>query len=205
MKDNELHSIWKKNIDKQIGNFSEQELDNMLVSKAKSGMRSFYSIKSSAVILGIVIIFLAKITYDHFGDTLLIINNVFLIGSAFWGLGLGFYSYNKMMDYDAEKPLKNWLEYRINALRKASRYLYTYYFLFPVFIIFSNIAVSAFFDNLSFTEVVSSSDFIFKSVFNIIGSIIAAYFLKKYMQKKYNGIIDKLEGLYKEIQERESE
>jgi len=201
MKDNELHSIWKGNIESQIHSFSQDELNSMLLSKAKSKIHSFYSIKSNLIVLGVVIIFLAKITVDHLGDTLLIINNLVLLLSGVWGFGLGIYSYNRIMNYDTGQSLKSWLEYRINSLKKASQYLYSYYFTFPFFILLANIAVSAFWDNLSFIEVISASGFISKSIANIVVCIIAAHFLRKYMLKKYTGVINNLENIYNQIEE----
>lgn len=205
MKDNELQSIWKGNIDKQVQCFSKEELDNMLQLKAKNKIQNFYSIKSTLIILGVIILFLAKTTFDHLGDALLVINNLLLLLCAVWGICVAIYYYNKMMNFEAEQPLKKWLEYRINILNKNSKYLYSYYFTFPVFILLANIAVTVFFDNLSFSEIVSSANFMSKSITNVIVSIVIAHFLRKYMLKQYTEIINNLEDLSKEITEKENE
>lgn len=205
MKDNELQSIWKGNIDKQVQCFSKEELDNMLQLKAKNKIQNFYSIKSTLIILGVIILFLAKTTFDHLGDALLVINNLLLLLCAVWGICVAIYYYNRMMNFEAEQPLKKWLEYRINILNKNSKYLYSYYFTFPVFILLANIAVTAFFDNLSFSEIVSSANFISKSIRDVIVSIVIAHFLRKYMLIQYTEIINNLEDLSKEITEKENE
>ncbi|MDR2955312.1 MAG: hypothetical protein LBV43_09545 [Prevotella sp.] len=204
METNDLKYIWKRNIEKQIQSFSKDELDNMLLLRAKKKINKFYSIKTNVLILVIVILFLAIITVKHPDDILLIINNLFLIISAMTGLGLNLYSYNKIMNYNVVQPLKDWLQYRIEAFIKASKRLYAYYITFPPFLILANIATSSFFENLSFTEVVSSLAFPVKCLTHIVAGIIAAYFLKKYMQKQYSKTITNLQKLYKEISENES-
>lgn len=205
MKDNELQSIWKGNIDKQIQPFSKEELDTMLLLKVKARIRKFYPLKSSVIVIAIVILFLTKISFDRLNDILLVINNLVLILSGGLGVCLSMYSYNKMLEYDTDQPLKEWLEYRIKALKKASKFKPVLYVLFPLFVVLSGIATTSLFDNLSFHEIISSSSFISKSISYIIGSLFAAYILNKYSDRKYKNILEDLNSLYKEVIEKEEE
>lgn len=205
METRDLENIWKGSIEKEIQSFSQEELNNMLLSEAKKGLKKFYSIKSNSIILGIVILFLIIITVGRLDDTYLLINNLFILLSAITGLTLNLYSYSKIMNYDAGQPIKEWLKYRIDVLSNATKRFNAYYFTFPLFVVLCNIAVLSFWDDLSFIEVVSSSAFPSKMVSYVIASIVAAYFLKRYMQKYYKDAIENLQKVYDEIAKKESE
>lgn len=193
MKTNDIKNIWKMGTEENIKSYSNPELNEMIVKSAKKAMKpiqlgGFFQL----IIIGVVIYLIFTLIYrdNSFEMKLLDFAGllIILISSLLW----------KRSDYKMNKcdmPVKEWLEYRINDLKKII-YLKTKYNIFMLCL--------AFIAGFGFYVV---SQLIIKAPFNpllsgsiFIGLIIYFVIITRSLNRKYKKALNELEELYKQFE-----
>lgn len=193
MKTNDIKNIWKMGTEENIKSYSNPELNEMIVKSAKKAMKpiqlgGFFQL----IIIGVVIYLIFTLIYrdNSFEMKLLDFAGllIILISSLLW----------KRSDYKMNKcdmPVKEWLEYRINDLKKII-YLKTKYNIFMLCL--------AFIAGFGFYVV---SQLIIKTPFNpllsgsiFIGLIIYFVIITRSLNRKYKKTLNELEELYKQFE-----
>ena len=182
MENNELQKIWKS-VDFEINERSKDELNLLLVSKAKQTINKFLIIIISSVFASIaLIIWLIITSINRKDDIIYLINNATIGIITVFSLLSGLISWYKLQNNKYNQSLKSWLEERINILSKNSseRFKNLYIFLLPFLCITITLSIHVYYEYKPFVEVLKTEESIFGLIFGIpIGLFVAFYVLKK--------------------------
>lgn len=193
METNDIKNIWKTGIEENIESYSNSELNEMVVKSARKSMKSIQlgGIFQLVIIAVMVHLLFILIFRDNSFEMKLLnfTELVFIfICCILW----------KRSDYRMNKcdmPVKEWLEYRINKLKKIVYTRKKY-----------NIAVTCFAFFLGFGCYVAEQ-IIMKTPFNLLlsGSIFVGlilYFVvvTRSLTRKYKKTLNELETLYKQLE-----
>jgi len=113
--------------------------------------------------------FLAITALNRQNDLIYIINNVTLGIVTLISLLSGLLTWYKIQNNRYNKPLKNWLETRINLLSKwlTGRYSKLYLYLIPLLYVLTVLSIHVYFENKPFIDVLNTED-------SVIGLIVGA-------------------------------
>ena len=135
MENNELKNIWKTDANKKFKPFSEKELNDMIVNSAKKSMQRLHP----KWLIGLGILCAAYLAWRIASGTFVSAFPIFytvLLLILLGGLLARLWSSCKMNNYSADKPVKEWIRYRIhsidNSLQFQKRYWIGLYILIIV-------------------------------------------------------------------------
>jgi hypothetical protein len=168
MKDNELQNIWKT-MDTETHQKSREELNLLLVSKAKQTISNLLIITGVSVIVCIgLIVFLIFTSLNRPDDFIYLINNTILGIITLLSLVSGLFSWYTMRSNRYNQPLKNWLDERIRLLSRwvTGKFSKLYLFLIPFLYILTVLSIHVYFENKAFMDVLKTEE-------SVIGLIIA--------------------------------
>lgn len=169
MENNELQKIWKT-IDTEINQKSKDELNLLLTSKTRQTINKFLVIMSISIFVCIgLLIYLSITSFNRQNDLIYVINNTTLGAVTIISLISGLLSWYKLQNNKYNKPLKIWLEDRINLLSKwlTGRFSKLYLFLIPLLYVLTVLSIHVYFENKSFIDVLNTEE-------SIIGLIVGA-------------------------------
>jgi len=182
MENNELQKIWKS-IDSEINQKSKDELNLLLVSKAKQTISKFLIIIITSVFVSIgLIIWLIITSINRKDDIIYLINNATIGVITVFALLSGVISWYKLQNNKYNQSLKSWLEERIKFLSKNSsgRFKNLYIFLLPFLCIMITLSIHVYYEYKPFVEVLKTEESIVGLIVGIsIGLFVAFYVLKK--------------------------
>lgn len=119
MENRELKNIWKAQVDGQIQPLSEAELNGIVVKKARRSIGKYYPFFMG--LCGLVAGFqIWRIIQFKYGVQMLIFD-WFILVSVLSSLVCMIYSLRKMTRYETDKSVKDWLQYRMDAMDKSIR------------------------------------------------------------------------------------
>ncbi|MCF8221969.1 MAG: hypothetical protein K9J25_02395 [Bacteroidales bacterium] len=165
-----LQKIWK-NVDSEIDQKSTDELNLLLVSKAKQALHKFVVINAVSVVACIaVIVWLIITSINRQHDFLLLTNNAILGAVAFVSLYYGMSIWYKLKNIKSDTSLKAWLEIRIDILSKwlNGRFQKVEYYLFPLLYILTFLSIHVYYSGSGFRELLKSEKFITEDVWGIL-------------------------------------
>ncbi len=168
MEDNELQKIWKT-MDTETHQKSREELNLLLVSKAKQTISNLLIITGVSVIVCIgLIVFLIFTSLNRPDDFIYLINNTILGIITLLSLVSGLFSWYTMRSNRYNQPLKNWLDERIRLLSRwvTGKFSKLYLFLIPFLYILTVLSIHVYFENKAFMDVLKTEE-------SVIGLIIA--------------------------------
>jgi hypothetical protein len=168
MENNELQKIWKT-IDTEINHKSKEELNLLLMSKAKQTMNKFLIILSISILSSTgLLIYLTITSLNRQNDLIYIINNSTLGIVTITSLVSGLLSWYKIQNHRYNQPLKPWMEERINYLSRwlTGQFSKLYIFLIPFIYILTVLSIHVYFENKLFIEVMKTEE-------SVIGLIVA--------------------------------
>ena len=122
MENNEIKNLWKNMVDKEVRQYSEAELNVMVVKSARKSMRQLYpgwKVKLALCIF-VVCFMLWKIVNTSDLRFVILYTCIVLIITA--SLIVLFFSMRKMNKYKPDIPVKEWLKFRINEIDKSIRF-----------------------------------------------------------------------------------
>lgn len=187
MENIELQKIWKS-IDIGSNLKSKEELNLLLVSKAKQTINKFLFIIIISVIVCIgLIIWLIITSSNRKDDIIYLINNSSIAFFTVFGLLSGVISWYKLQNNQYNQSLKDWIEERIKFLsRNSSRgFKNLYIFLLPFLCTTITLSIHVYFEYKPFVEVLKTEESIVGLIFGIsIGLFVAFYGVRKI--RKYN-------------------
>jgi len=194
----ELQKIWK-NVDSEINQKSSDELNLLLISKARQALHKFVIINAVSIFICIaVIVWLAITSINRQHDFLFLINNAMLGAVVFVSLYHGLTVWYKLRNKKCDKSLKTWFEIRVNILSKwlNGRFHNIEFYLFPLLYILTFLSIHVFYSGLDFMELFESKKFLNEDIWGIIvfTPIILAFGFH-YMIKTRKYYLQKLEFL----------
>ena len=178
MENSELQKIWKT-IDNGINMRSKDELNLLLMSKARQTMNKFSGIISISVLVSLgLLIFLIITSLNRRNDLIYIINNITLGTVTILSLLSGILSWYKIQNNKYHQPLKHWLEERINLLSKwlTGRFSKLYIFIIPFLYILTELSIHVYFENKLFIEVLHTEESITGLIVGAPVGLFVSYF-----------------------------
>lgn len=148
---------------------SREELNLLLVSKAKQTISNLLIITGVSVIVCIgLIVFLIFTSLNRPDDFIYLINNTILGIITLLSLVSGLFSWYTMRSNRYNQPLKNWLDERIRLLSRwvTGKFSKLYLFLIPFLYILTVLSIHVYFENKAFMDVLKTEE-------SVIGLIIA--------------------------------
>jgi len=194
----ELQKIWK-NVDGEINQKSSDELNLLLISKARQALHKFVVINTVSILVCIaVIVWLAITSFNRQHDVFYLVNNAILGATVFLTLYHGLTVWYKLRNKKCDKSLKTWFEIRVNILSKwlNGRFHNIEFYLFPLLYILTFLSIHVFYSGLDFMELFESKKFLNEDIWGIIvfTPIILAFGFH-YMIKTRKYYLQKLEFL----------
>lgn len=196
METNDIKNMWKTGIDENIRSYSEKELNKMVVKSARKSIKAIYpGIIFRFVIIAIIvhlitILFLGK----HSTDRMLLNLSALIIlfvSYFFWER-----SAFKMRKYTSNKPVKEWLEYRIAEIEKCISFRAKYNW-----IVFS----CSFLLAIGFYILYQIEANVTPNILNIvvipIGIFIYLLIVARFLNRNYRKTIRELKDLYKQFED----
>lgn len=119
----ELKDIWHTQVGNLICNYSDPELNRIVIKQARKSMRRLYLGRPALVVALLVIGYLIwKIAMGEEGIMMTLFRS-FLVLLLLVLLSLEACSAHKMRRYQADMPVKDWLTYRIAEVEKSLRFM----------------------------------------------------------------------------------
>jgi hypothetical protein len=196
MKTDDLKSIWKSEVDKNIHSYSDKKLSEIIVKSARKSMRMiqpsgvFRLIVFAVMVLLIINLTIRNTTIE--ANVLDFIALLILVSAyTLWE-----YSAYKMNKYRADIPIKMWLECRIVEVEKDIRITKKYdYFIYG-----GAILIGYSFNIIP--QLLTSSFNLIVSIISLIIVVIVVLFIRHIMKEKYNKTIRELKELDKQFDEQ---
>ncbi len=201
MENNELQKIWKT-IDTEINQKTIDELNLLLTSKTRQTINKFLIILSISVLICTgLIIFLAIASFNRQNDLIYVINNVFLGIVTIISLLSGLLSWYKIQNNRYNKPLKDWLESRINLLSNwlTGRFSKLYLFLIPLLYVLTVLSIHVYFENKPFIDVLNTEESIIGLIAGAPIGLFVSYFGARKVRKYQLNNLEFLKDLYSRL------
>lgn len=169
MENSELQSIWSSfNTDTQQKSLAELNL--LLTSKTRQTINKFRAIIGVSIFVCIgLLIFLTITSLNRPNDPVYLANNTILGVVTIVSLVSGLWSWHQLQNNSFHKPLKDWLETRIEQLSKwlTGRFSKLYLLLIPLLYLLIVFSIHVYFENKPFLEVIHTEE-------SVVGMIVAA-------------------------------
>lgn len=195
MEENDLKKLWRQGANKAIKEYSEAELNRIVLASARKSMGLiqpkgwFQVVIIGVMVWGLVNSFLRKSPelrwLDWTGALIILVCYVVWKRSAY-----------KMNRYMCDKPIKEWLAYRIGEVEKTMNYTAKYNGL---------IYVGAFLLGFGFYV---ATQLVLKVPFNpwvsipvFVGLLVYLLVVKRSLHKKYTRTLKELKELYNKLDE----
>ena len=166
----DLQKIWK-NVDGEINQKSGDELNLLLISKARQALHKFMVINAVSILVCIaVIVWLVITSFNRQYDVLYLLNNAILGATVFLSLSHGLTLWSKFRNKKCDKSLKTWFEIRIGILSKwlTGRFQNIEFYLFPLLYILTLLSIHVYYSGLDFMELFQSEKFLNEDIWGII-------------------------------------
>ena len=163
MENTELQKIWKS-VDSTIEQKSKDELNLLLLSKAKQTINKVSLIICVGILSGTgLLIFLTVTSLERQNDVLYLLNNISLGIIAVISIFSGILSWYKLQMSDFSQPLQMWLEERIVLLSKefTSKLNKVTLYILPLIYILTVLSIHVYYQNVSFIEVLHSGESVY--------------------------------------------
>lgn len=194
METNDIRNIWKTGIDLNIKSYSNSELNEMIVKSARKSMKSIQlGGIFQLVIIAVMIHLLFILIFRDNSLEMKLLNSTELLFIFIC------YILWKRSDYKMNKcdmPVKEWLEYRINKLRKAvyTRTKYNIAVTCVAFLLgFGCYVANQIIAKIPFNPLISGSIF--------VGLIVYFVVVTRSLTRKYKKTLNELEALYKQFED----
>lgn len=196
METNDIKNIWKVGVEKDINPYSEEELSEMIVRSATKSIKAIYPGTIFRLIVISIVCFLIL--------TLLLkeqsIEKIFVDLFALIILSVAYFLWErsayKMKKYNNGKPIKVWLEYRINEIEKGVKFNNKYNW-----VIYGCSFLSAMFFYVLY-QVVSDSNPSVLTVISIpLGILIYLLIVRRSLNKNYQKVLHELKDLCKQFED----
>ena len=198
MENNELVNIWGE-IDSEINLKSKDELNQLLTEKTKKTINKFLYIVAVSVIICVgLILFLIITALNRNGDIPYQLNNLTLGLITVIALISSLYSWYRLQNNKYNRPLKIWLEERIDLLSRwlTGRNSKLYLFLVPIFYILTVLSIHVYFENKLFVEVIKTEESIIGLIVGAFIGLFVSYYVAGKIRKHHLINLEFLKSLY---------
>lgn len=196
METNDIKSIWKTGVEKNISPYSKEELNAMVVKSARKSIRGVYPGTIFRLVIIAVIVFLfatllfqTQTTYKMFIDISALV--VLSVSYFLWER-----SAYKMRKYTNAKSVKEWLEYRIKEIERSIKlntkynlaiYLCSLLFTIGFYVLYQIEA--------------NVTPHILTIIIILLGIIIYLLIVRRSLNRNYQKALDELKALYKQFED----
>ena len=196
MKNNDIKNQWKSMADNRIKNYSESELNDMVIKSARKSIRAVYPGNVFRLIIIGVIIFISTklVIYDQSqGKIMIDLCGLIILSVSYFLWERSAYI---MRRYSSNIPVKQWLEERIKLIEKSTRFNIKYDWA-----LYGAALLIAIVFYVSYQLVLHIQPNIINVVVIPVG--IAIYFLivRHFLNKNYRNTLKNLKDLYKQFEE----
>ena len=193
MKKNNIKEVWKSGINSNIKSYSESELNKIVIKSARKSMKRIQLGGLFQLIIIAIVIYVMHILIFRNNSIemklLYIAELIILLGCSLqWK-----YSDYKMNMYTSDKPVKEWLEYRINEINRKIYLMNKYGLSLAVLIGFGFHIAHQIILKIHFNPFVSGGI--------LVGLIIYLVLVTRPLNKKLNKALKELKELYKQYEE----
>lgn len=188
-------------MDSEIHQKSMEELNLLLTSKARQTINKFLGITIFSVIVSAgLIVWLIITSINRKDDLIYVLNNTILGIITVIALFSGLYSWHRLRKYKFYRPLKAWLEERINFLSKSTNRKsgYLNIFLLVLLYILTILSIHVYFEYKPFVEVLKTEE----SLIGLIIAIPIGLFVSFYVSGKIRKYQLKNLGFLKDLHDR---
>lgn len=195
METNDFKNIWKSQIDKNIQQYSTEELNDLVIKTAKKSMKAIQPNLALRIIVAAVVIYLiwSIVTKDYsvemnilYSAALIILIVSFLFKER---------SAHKLNKQNPDMSVKDWLRYRIEKIEKSRKYKSKYDFL-----IYGGALLLGYVFYIVF-QILRNVQFNWISVMIFIILFIYVVAIRYIQIKSYNKTLDGLRELYRQFEE----
>ncbi|MDR1273349.1 MAG: hypothetical protein LBK12_02250 [Odoribacteraceae bacterium] len=197
MKTDDFKKTWQSRVDGNIQNYSNEELNRMIVKSARKSMKA---IQPNLMIRGVVGMMVAILVWlmvtDHYSaaiGVMYVVSLLMLLGTYFF-VEQKAYKLNK---YNSGVPVKEWLRQRVEKVKKSRDDLIKYDFLK-----YGSALLSAYVF-YSIFQVLRNVRFNWLSVIIFIALFVYILILRHCQMRNNNKTLDRLTELYKQLEEEE--
>lgn len=192
---NDFKNIWKSQIDKNIQQYSTEELNDLVIKTAKKSMKAIQPNLALRIIVAAVVIYLiwSIATKDYsmemnilYSAALIILIVSFLFKER---------SAHKLNKQNPDMSVKDWLRYRIEKIEKSRKYKSKYDFL-----IYGGALLLGYVFYIVF-QILRDIQFNWISVMIFIILFIYVVAIRYVQIKSYNKTLDGLRELYRQFEE----
>lgn len=199
MEKKELHTLWKGESGKYIHPYSDQQLEAAILKAARRSVRKLYSRKEFILYIPLIILLVQRMTASPWYEEMIWFHSFILLIVSLT-LAATLWSSWKMNRPEADKPVKEWIEYRIRVLERSiarkQKYGWLVYLLMLLLLGWLNwIALNVWAKPLR--------DLVLIQAIMVPLVLIGAYLGNKRSLKRYNRICLDLKNLYRQISENE--
>lgn len=195
METNDFKNIWKSQIDKNIQQYSTEELNDLAIKTAKKSMKAIQPNLALRIIVAAVVIYLiwSIATKDYsmemnilYSAALIILIVSFLFKER---------SAHKLNKQNPDMSVKDWLRYRIEKIEKSRKYKSKYDFL-----IYGGALLLGYVFYIVF-QILRNVQFNWISVMIFIILFIYIVAIRYVQIRNYNKTLDGLRELYRQFEE----
>ena len=126
MDSEKIKEIWKNNVVNQIDNYTDAEIEAMILKNARKAIGLSY-LGITSILLSVILTFFSVWLGLKYTPQMRIFWMVFL-GIQFVGICITIFSRRKMQRYSYDMPLKDWIESRIREFDKSIKLKKVYWF-----------------------------------------------------------------------------
>ena len=129
METNDIKSIWKEGIAEGYVPYSNSELNELVVKSARKSIKSVYpGTILKLVIIGVILFLIVMLLWGSRSKEEMIVHfsALIILSVSYFISKLSVY---RMLKYSYGMPVKEWLEYRKNAIEKSIRFRKKYFLL----------------------------------------------------------------------------
>ena len=194
MENNEFINLWKT---MEVSQYSETELNDMVVKSAKKSMRKLYPGWEVKVLLCAFAVgyMLWKIIYSNEHSKFIAIY-AFIILIVMASLIIGYFSKWKMNKYRPDIPVKEWLRFRIDELNKSIRLQKKYRIHIHVGVVILMVGICAVYFYMLYGSLINYS-----FAFAVAASLLMLVIFKILWKDRYSEVRDYLQSMYEQLDE----
>jgi len=198
MKNNKLQEIWKS-AGTASSRKSKDELNLLLTSKARQIAGRFtFDITLAIAICAIVLAWVGITSIERRDDMAFVVINLLLMFMVAAAMLSYLKAWFRLRRVDPGRPLKSWLELRIDILSKAlrGRFSRLYPISLPVLSILLLLSIHIYFENKPFAEVMHSGETIAAFTAGFLAITIVSFAFAIKVRKKQLHDLDYLKDLH---------
>ncbi len=201
MKNDDLQRIWK-DIEPGTAQRSREELELLLEARSRQTLNSYLIIIGISVLISAaLLVFLTVTSLNRRNDPVYLVNNISIAILTLASLISGLVAGHKLKAGFYDKPLKSWLQNRIDILSNwlTGRYSKIYLIVIPVLSIMLMLSIHVYFENKTFMEVLGTEESVIGMIIGLLMGLFVAYYTVRKIRKYQLRNLEFLRDLHRRL------